>query len=158
MKLYKDKLEKEHACDMILPLCHLYEPQDEKTCNEFDFPLILSGHDHHVVDRTISGTRLLKPGLDGHQAWMIDITWPSASSSKVPVIKAELLTVADWPADPELKITAEKAYSILDPLRHTQLAKVPQAYRPLTSFNSRGCVVSMGTYLLSRIRDAINMD
>ena len=38
---------------MILPLCHLYEFQDEKTCEMFDFPVVLSGHDHHKVDRSV---------------------------------------------------------------------------------------------------------
>lgn len=158
MKIYKEKLEKEQSCDVVLPLCHLYEPQDEKTCREFDFPLVLSGHDHHVVDKTVEGTRLLKPGLDGHKAWMIDLIWPNASSDPMPIIKAELLTVAQWRPDDELKKVAERAYTILDPLRKTQLARVPHAYRPLSSFNSRGRRVSMGTYLLSKIRDAINMD
>ena len=47
---------------MVLPLCHLYEFQDERTCNDFDFPVVLSGHDHHRVDRMVEGSRLLKPG------------------------------------------------------------------------------------------------
>ena len=34
------------GADLIIPLCHLYEPQDERTAREFDFPVILSGHDH----------------------------------------------------------------------------------------------------------------
>jgi len=157
MQRYKEKLEKEDRCDMVVPLCHLYEPQDERTCKEFDFPLILSGHDHHVVDRTIEGTRLLKPGLDGHKAWIIDITWRGGSRDCQPEITAELATVKNWPADPDMVKLATKAYSVLDPLRHTQLAKIGHQYRPLTSFNSRGCRVSMGTYLLSRIRDALNM-
>lgn len=158
MQKYKDKLEEDDGVDVVIPLCHLYEPQDERTCKEFDFPLILSGHDHHVVDRTVDDTRLLKPGLDAHKAWMIDVYWPSAASGKRPKIRAELLTVKDWPADPALVEVAEKAYSVLDPLRKTQLAKIPHSYRPLSSFNARGCRTSMGTYLLSRIRDALNME
>jgi len=158
MRKFDTKLKQEHHCDAVLPLCHLYEPQDERTCKEFDFPLVLSGHDHHVVDREINGTRLLKPGQDGINAWMIDMVWPTAFSDSRPIIKTQLLTVKDWPADPELAAVAEKSYSILDPLRKTELAKVPSQYRPLSSFGSRGKRVSMGTYLLSRIRDAMNMD
>lgn len=158
MKTYKEIMEKDRACDVVVPLCHLYEPQDEHTARVFDFPLILSGHDHHVVDKTIEGTRILKPGLDGHKAWMVDITWPSsASGGGTPIVEAQLLNVKDWPDDPDLSKLSAKAYAVLDPLRHTQLAKIPSQYRPLTSFNSRGCRVSMGTYLLSRVRDALNM-
>jgi len=158
MALYKHKLENDRDCDVVIPLCHLYEPQDERTCKDFDFPLILSGHDHHVVDRVVAGTRLLKAGIDGHNAVMVDVTWSSSRSDPTPSIKAEILNVKDWPADPELQSVAEKAYSVLDPLRKTELAKIPTVFRPVTSFNSRGCRVSMGTYLLSRIRDAMNMD
>ena len=57
IKEYNEILKNEDKCDMVLPLCHLYELQDERTCNEFDFPVILSGHDHHRVDRVINGTR-----------------------------------------------------------------------------------------------------
>merc|ERR1712050_437405 len=87
MSAYKEKLTREKGCDLVVPLCHLYEPQDERTCKEFDFPVILSGHDHHVADKTIQGSRLLKPGLDGHKAWMVDITWPTTRTGGVaPVI------------------------------------------------------------------------
>ena len=59
---YKRKLEHDEGVDLVLPLCHLYEWQDNVTASRFDFPVILSGHDHHEVDRVINGTRLLKPG------------------------------------------------------------------------------------------------
>ena len=45
---YHEKLLGE-GCDMVLPLCHLYEFQDERTCAELDVPVVLSGHDHHRV-------------------------------------------------------------------------------------------------------------
>merc|ERR1712020_499971 len=38
MRHYNEKLKIEKGCDMVLPLCHLYENQDEKTCKQFDFP------------------------------------------------------------------------------------------------------------------------
>lgn len=158
MAIYSQRLQEERGCDLVLPLCHLYEPQDERTCRDFDFPLILGGHDHHVVDRMVAGTRLLKPGLDGHKAWQVDIMWHSSRSNRLPIIKAELLDVKAWPADKALIEVEKEAYSILDPLRKTQLCKVPATFRPLTSFGSRGRRVSMGTFLLSRIRDAMNMD
>ncbi|CAJ1347579.1 unnamed protein product [Effrenium voratum] len=157
MATYKKKLEQKKACDVVVPLCHLYEPQDERTCREFDFPVILSGHDHHVVDRMVEGTRLLKPGQDGIKAVILDLSWPNAGASS-PVIEYEIVNVCDWPPDEGLKKVAEDAYKVLDPLRRTELARVPSSYRPLTSVQSRGQRVSMGTFLLSRIRDALNMD
>lgn len=157
MRIYKEKLELEDGCDLVVPLCHLYEPQDEITCREFDFPLVLSGHDHHVVNRVIEGTLLIKPGQDGIHAFVVDITWQSATTPRAePEISAVLLKASDWPPDEKLAQLARKAYCVLAPLKQTQLAFVPKAYRPLTSFGTRDRRVSMATYLLSRTRDAIN--
>ena len=43
---YKKVLQEDEGCDFVLPLEHLYVPDDHKTCEMFDFPVILSGHDH----------------------------------------------------------------------------------------------------------------
>ena len=64
LRTYDAKL-KDEGCDMVLPLCHLYEFQDDRTCSDFDFPVVLSGHDHHRVDRVHEGSRLLNLG------WMV---------------------------------------------------------------------------------------
>ena len=77
---YKKFLEQENHCDLVVPLCHLYETQDEITCKSFDFPVVLSGHDHHIVDRVVDGTRILKPGSDAHHAIQLDIIWDSIDS------------------------------------------------------------------------------
>lgn len=53
----------EYDVDTIVPLQHTYVPDDHRTCREFDFPVLLSGHDHHRVDEVVEGTRLLKPGM-----------------------------------------------------------------------------------------------
>ena len=183
MAKYKPMLEAKGA-DLVIPLCHLYEPQDERTAREFDFPVILSGHDHHVVDKVgsgadessapptptqpvhpstgphppfqvVEGTRILKPGLDGVQAILVDLLWDSATSA-TPTITAETVSVSKWAPDVELDAFQKKAYEVIDHLRNTQLAIVPEKYRPLTSENARGCNPTMGTFLCSEIREALN--
>lgn len=144
MQLYVEKLE--NQVDMILPLCHLYEPQDERTAREFDFPLILGGHDHHPVDRTIDGTLLLKPGVDAQYARVIDITWKKPEQV-APTIQHELIRVQDYAPDPRLERLVQEAYSVLDPLVETQLAFIPDHYRPLTSQGARENRVSVATFL-----------
>jgi len=152
------------GADLIIPLCHLYEPQDERTAREFDFPVILSGHDHHVVDKTIAGSRILKPGLDAHKAIIVDLVWSeettkqAASSAPAcsPTISAQTVRVADWAPDAALLVKVQSAYRLIDNLRNTQLTVVPPKFRPLTSENARGAVVTMGSYLCSVIRDALN--
>jgi len=47
---------------------------------------------------------------------------------------------------------------VLDNLRKTQLAAVPQKFRPLNSIGTRNQRVTCGTYLCSMIRNALNLD
>lgn len=156
LREYKRLLEKEDECDLVIPLCHLYEPQDEKTCREFDFPLILSGHDHHVVDKVCEGTRLLKPGQDARKAYIVDIKWASNSQECKPTFEVEIVDVTKYPKDPQLLAKSQDAYKVLDRLSNTELCAVEDKYRPLTSFGSRNRHVTMGTFLCNKIRDALN--
>ena len=34
----------DESCDVVVPLQHTYVPDDHRTCREFDFPVVLSGH------------------------------------------------------------------------------------------------------------------
>ena len=158
MKEYNEKLKNEDGCDMVLPLCHLYEIQDERTCREFDFPVIMSGHDHHRVDRIVSGTRLLKPGMDAHYAIVMDLVWKSADSDSTPTIDVATIPVADFSPDKELSQDVDKAYSVLDPLLKTDLTIIPQKYSPLSSRGVRESRSTMATYLCSQIKLALNLD
>jgi 2',3'-cyclic-nucleotide 2'-phosphodiesterase (5'-nucleotidase family) len=157
LKEYNNKLNNQ-GCDMVLPLCHLYEHQDEKTCTEFDFPVILGGHDHHSVDREINGTRLLKPGMDANKAIVLDLEWPSAKHDRIPIINVQLVDLTEYPADVELSKEVEKAYSILDPLYKTDLAFIPEKYYPISSSGARQKRVTMATYLCTQIKLALNLD
>jgi len=156
MAKVKPFLEDTHKCDLVLPLCHLYEPQDERTAREFDFPVVLSGHDHHRVDRVVNGTRILKPGSDAHFAVVLDITWDTAECTK-PHIQAETVRVADWPADSQLQELVTNAYSVLERLRQTQLTVVSQEFRPLSSEGARSRRTTCATFLCSAIRDSLNL-
>ena len=91
LAFYKKLLDEEKNCDLVVPLCHLYESQDEKTCRNFDFPVILSGHDHHIVDRFVDGTRLLKPGSDAHHAMMLDIIFDDEKKPRIEATRKLLL-------------------------------------------------------------------
>ncbi len=157
-RAYNRKLREENGVDLVVPLCHLYEPQDEKTCAEFDYPVVISGHDHHTVDRMICGSRLVKAGSDGHKAAIIDITWDSPASDKPDRIDVELVTVKDWPADPELQRGVESCLSVLDNLRDTQLRVIPDRFRPLNSVGVRGAVTTAGLFLCTEYMDAFNAD
>jgi 2',3'-cyclic-nucleotide 2'-phosphodiesterase (5'-nucleotidase family) len=154
---YKKILEDDEKCDVVIPLQHLYVPDDHKTCEQFDFPLILSGHDHHIVDEVVEGTRLIKPGMNADFAAVVEISWNDATEEK-PKIRSQFVRCKDWAPDPVMAEENERAYDSLLPLRNTELARIPSYYEPLTSNNSRGSVCSMGKYICSVLKSAFNMN
>mmetsp|Transcript_4160 Transcript_4160/g.11775 ORF Transcript_4160/g.11775 Transcript_4160/m.11775 type:complete len:792 (-) Transcript_4160:100-2475(-) len=157
LRKYQRLLEEEMGCDVVLPLEHLYVPEDHKTCREFDFPVILSGHDHHRVDEIVEGTRLIKPGMDGVHATVLEMIWDSPDQAgKQPRIRSRFVKTSSFPPCPVLKAQTDAAYDVLLPLRNTELMKVPTRFEPLSSVNSRGSVTSMGVFLCTLLRDALN--
>jgi len=157
LREYKEILENDEGCDVVVPLQHTYVPDDHKTCREFDFPVVLSGHDHHRVDEIVEGTRLIKPGLDGVYATVLEISWDKASSSSEPKIRSEFVKTSNWKPDPDLKLENKRAYDALLPLRNTELARVPPTFTPLSSVNSRGKVCTMGKFICSLLRSSLNV-
>jgi hypothetical protein len=150
--------DSEYNCDTIIPLQHLYVPDDHVTCKNFDFPVILSGHDHHKVDEVVEGTRLLKPGMDAVFATVLEMSWANAAAEgNKPNVKARFVKTDDWEPDPVLAEQCERAYDVLEPLKKTELAKVPPVFEPLSSTNARGSVSTMGLYICSLLRSSLNL-
>jgi 2',3'-cyclic-nucleotide 2'-phosphodiesterase (5'-nucleotidase family) len=146
----------QYKCDTVIPLQHLYVPDDHITCEKFDFPVILSGHDHHRVDEVVHGTRLLKPGMDALYTTVLEMIWPDAECEE-PQIKARFVKTSDWEPDADLDEENERAYDVLEPLRNTELASVPNMFQPLSSVNSRGSVTTMGSFICSLVKASMNL-
>jgi len=156
LRKYDKFLKEFEECDLVLPLEHLYVSENHKTCQEFDFPVILSGHDHHRIDEIVNGTRLIKPGMDGVYATVLEITWGSDSSGEdKPKIRSTFVETCKWDPCPALKEQCEKAYDMLAPLRNTQLAGIPPEFEPLTSKNARGSVCTMGRLICSMLKSSL---
>ncbi|KAL3941022.1 MAG: hypothetical protein SGARI_000746 [Bacillariaceae sp.] len=126
----------DYNCDTVIPLQHLYVPDDHITCEKFDFPVVLSGHDHHRVDEVVHGSRLLKPGMDAVFTTVLEMIWPDATCEK-PQVKARFVRTSDWEPDADLDEENERAYDVLEPLRNTELASVPKLFQPLSSRRQR---------------------
>jgi 2',3'-cyclic-nucleotide 2'-phosphodiesterase (5'-nucleotidase family) len=153
---YKEILERQEKCDIVVPLQHLYTPEDYKTCQEFDFPVILSGHDHHVVDDVVEGTRLIKPGMNAIKAAVVEICWNDHNNDK-PTIRNRFVRCQDFEADPECAEENERAYDALIPLQNTELARVPSHFEPLSSNDARGSVCTMGKYICTLLKSSLNV-
>ena len=105
----------------------------------------------------IEGTRLLKPGLDAIYATVLDMTWDDSNSSNRPNISATFVKCSDYLPDEDLAKECLQAYDVLAPLRNTELARVPVEFEPLSSFGSREKVTTMGKYICSLLRSALNV-
>lgn len=145
-------------CSFLPRVEHLYVPQDLVTCQRFDFPVVLSGHDHHLVDQVEQGTRLLKAGSDAKHAVVLDIRWADGEPGTQPTIEAQTLAVSDYAENADIAARVRRAYSVLDHLKHTQVARVPDRFRPLSSEGSRARLCSVGRFLWSALRDALCTD
>ena len=156
LRYYETELKEEHGCDLVIPLEHLYIPENTKTCEQFDFPVVLSGHDHHRVDKTIYGTRLIKPGMDGVCAAVLEVSWADGQTfNDKPRIRNAFVDVSNFEPDPDLRKQTKAAYKVLAPLRNTELAKVPQKYFPLSSKNARGELCTMGRLICTILKTSI---
>lgn len=152
---YKKVLEEEHGCDLVIPLEHMYVPENTKTTELFDdFPLILSGHDHHRIDQKINGTRLIKPGMDGVCAAVVEIVWDDDMKT-APKITSTFVETARFDPCPILKEKTDAAYDVLLPLRNTMLVGILPSFQPLTSKNARGSVCTMGKLICSMLKEAL---
>ena len=164
LKKYKHILEEEHGCDLVVPLEHMYVPENTKTCEIYNdcgsVPLILSGHDHHQIDEMICNTRLIKPGQDAVHAAVIEIIFDhnndnSSKPNTKPLIRSSFVRTADFEPCPVLKKKCQQAYEVLQPLRNTMLAGVLPQFFPLTSKNARGSVTTMGKLICSMLKEAL---
>ncbi|KAG7351539.1 calcineurin-like phosphoesterase [Nitzschia inconspicua] len=159
---YKKLLEEEHGCDLVIPLEHMYVPENTKTTEIYkdcqSIPLILSGHDHHRIDQKINNTRLIKPGMDAVHAAIIEIVYDKNDPNAKPIIRSTFVPTSTYQPCPELKAKTDAAYDVLLPLRNTMLAQVLPQFLPLTSKNARGSVCTMGKLVCSMLKQALLQD
>jgi hypothetical protein len=108
------------------------------------------------VDEVVDGTRLLKPGMNGEYATVLEISWKAASVDK-PKIDACFVKCDDWEPDAILQKENERAYDVLAPMRNTELARIPPNFEPLSSNGSRERVCTMGKFICSLLKSSMNV-
>lgn len=159
---YKKLLEEEHGCDLVIPLEHMYVPENIKTTEIYkdcqSIPLVLSGHDHHRIDQKINNTRLIKPGMDGVHAAVVEIIYNQNETGSKPKIRSSFVPTSAYEPCPVLKAKTDEAYDVLLPLKNTMLAQVLPQFFPLTSKNARGSVCTMGKLVCSMLKQALIQD
>ena len=155
LERYNKVLVEEEKCDLVIPLEHLYVHENKVTAERFGstFPVVLSGHDHHKIDTKMNQTRLIKPGMDGIYATVLEIIFEEGQSK--PKIRSNFVEMASYDPDPILKAETDAAYDVLEPLRDTELAGILPQFKPLTSKNARGSLTTMGRLICSMLKTAL---
>lgn len=108
------------------------------------------------MDEVVDGTRLLKPGMNGFYATVLEISWKDATVDE-PKISARFVKCDLWEPDPILREENERAYEVLQPMRNTELARVPPSFEPLSSNGSRESVCTMGKFICSLLKSSMNV-
>lgn len=123
----------------------------------FHWTLVLIGFlCHSRVDEVVDGTRLLKPGMNGVYATVLEISWKDSSADK-PNIDARFVKCDRWEPDPVMQEENERAYEVLAPMRNTELARIPPNFEPLSSNGSREKVCTMGKFICSLLKSSMNV-
>ena len=108
------------------------------------------------MDEVVHESRLLKPGMNGVYATVLELSWKDAAAME-PEIRARFVKCSLWAPDPILQEENERAYDVLAPMRNTELARVPSSFEPLSSNRSREVVCTMGKFLCSLIKSSLNV-
>ena len=148
--------------DVVVPMTHQVVARDRAFAEKFkkQFPAILGGHDHDVYHEVAANGAavILKTGADAKYFGVCDLFWRAGDPPSAPLIETRLVPASDFKSDAAVDTIIESATSILRELEAAALCKVPKQGIRLSSRKPRLGQVSIGTLLVSRLRDAMSVD
>lgn len=145
--------------DVVLPMTHQLMQRDREMAQATsDLPLIIGGHDHDPYYEVVEGTHILKMGSDALKIGVIDLVWNDASTpGSSPTVKVEQYAATNFAADPSVKTAIDEHKKLLDALDMAALCPAPPGV-VLSSKGVRAGQTTMGTLLVSTLRDAMDAD
>ena len=155
---YYEKIKDE--VDTVIPITHQFMPADRTLAQvaQGRFPVILGGHDHSPFLEVINECPIVKTGMDAHNVSVIDLVW-SDRNEKFPDVSTQMVAVRRFEPEPVMQVMVkENSARLLRKLQEAEIMEMPNELRPLTSKDIRVAQRSMGTFLLSAIRDGMLAD
>jgi 2',3'-cyclic-nucleotide 2'-phosphodiesterase (5'-nucleotidase family) len=122
--------------DLVVPMTHQRIPEDRAFMKHFGgerFPIILGGHDHEMYDETVRGSRILKTGMDGDHAAIIDVVWEIGSDdfdtddngnnrqNSSPEISVAMVRTDSYPPDKQVAKLVESHEKVLEELESARI-------------------------------------
>ena len=155
---YYEKVKDE--VDNVIPITHQFMPSDRMlaTVANGRFPVILGGHDHSPFLETIQECPIIKTGMDAHNISVVDLVWENRNE-KFPDVSTQLVGVRKFEPEPVLQARVnDHTERLLAKLQAAHIMNFPDSLRPMTSKDVRVGQRTMGTFLLSAIRDGMLAD
>ena len=121
----------EKEVDLVIPLTHQDVADDRALSAQFNFPIIIGGHDHEPFLEQ----GLVKTGMDAENAAIIDIQWPVDGGK--PNISVTLHKTADFAPDPLTVQRVQAHETILCELERSTLFNVTDWTQPDQVFSTR---------------------
>lgn len=145
------RLRRDEGCDAVIAITHQWLRDDRLLAERDVVPLILGGHEHEPHLEHLGATVLSKSGMDAVRAAVVTVTL----SEPVKVCVAHEL-VASYAEDPALRRVVDEANAFVERLSGAVLW--PGLTEPLSSHGSRSHQSTMGTFVCSWLRDALDAD
>lgn len=153
-----ERLVREERCAFVVPLTHQFLRDDRALASAAAergrwFPVICGGHEHEPVIEEVSGTFIVKAGMDALQAAVIDIE--AATDAIRATVRME--DVSAYPEDAELRARVARHMAKVEALEQATLLTLADG-EVLSSIGTRSRQTSLGTLVTSRLRDALGAD
>ena len=145
------------GCRSVIAITHQPLPDDRALAaapGASAIPLVVGGHEHVAHLERVGGAWIVKAPMDATSATVSDLAWPAEGP---PVVTARLEPVAGYPEDPAVRALVDGHMAKVHALESaTLLALAPG--EGLSSVGSRVRQVSLGTFVCSRLRDALGAE
>lgn len=143
------------GCTAIVAITHQSLGEDRELADLGVVDLILGGHEHggHLeVDRRAP---LAKAPMNAHAAVVANLTFEGSAAR--PVVDVHLVPVADFPEDPAMRARVDGHLQAVRALEARTLLTLAEG-EVLSSRRSRFAQSSFGTFVCSRLRDALGAE
>lgn len=147
------------GCDVVIPLTHQFVVADRALAaaqREPPFPVILGGHEHAGIMEYVEGTWIIKAKADAENAAVIDVTTDAPDRSDVRAV-VRLEPVSGYEEDPAIRELVDRHMKLVRDLEAATLFRIPDG-EVLSSIGTRSMQTSLGSLLVSRIRDVLDAD
>ena len=145
------------GCASVLVVTHQPLRDDRALAAALDAgvaPVVLGGHEHVRHLERVGAVWIAKGDMDAASAVVVDLAWTGAGPPEVTVA---IEPVAGYPEDAAMRALVDRHMAKVHALEGATLLPLPPG-ETLSSVGSRVEQTSMGTFVCSRLRDALGAD